>query len=1127
MAVTDIRLRVRVASSDSLRPRTTLGSAVAVECFVTDQDGAPVPGAVVDLSVVGLLVIPGMVADAAGRVTASFTPQQPGAFVAQADCTAPLAEVAQRRFDVVAAEGDPQLSPPWVDAGTGGLIFPPGDPVTAQRIDALPDGGLLLAGDSLPSVRDGAGVRVTGASVLAAAADAGAAAGLDAVEPEVAAAAQARSDAVAARDAAVTAALASAAAARAEVVAGVELMKFRQADTDAVDLTVFAKLGDALTAMDFGAKGDGSTDDQVAFGRAFTAMALRNGGTLDLMGRTYVLNGPAINLPSNVTIRNGWLRKTAADTVNNLFFNPISRTNIRIDGVVFERTGNGQVTGGVIFSGTADAFTTNVRVQNCTFIGCFGAAAERFCSKVWMERNAVLGGGRAFYGFAAGGNATASPGAGVCQDIYINHNYIENVRTEALDINWQVQRSTIIGNICLNCGAGSSGESIDIGGGSESLSYGYTVIGNIVIFDRPNNVIGGITIKVNPTLDLTQYSVVDSNIVVSLQGGGSAGITLSNALRVKVSNNIVRGCSNGILCTSSQREVEITGNHIYECTRRHISFAATQSDLAAIPRRCRIAGNFLGDESTATTFFEGSIYVTNCYDVEVVDNFIVLPATTGTLWVGIRAATGANFARISRNTVIGGSSAIVSTNANPGMVIRDNKLIRQQIRAIWTASGCDDCIVTDNFIRDWSCEGPTTYEALRIAGARPTVANNHMRDTESTRTKNVLFDVASSIRLGRNYWTNDGVSGVVPYNFGSSSVASVDLPPAEVATIATDESYTHLPWTMGHNVLHTGTLTVDRTIALPTSGTTQGVHNGQTLNFTRSGGGTGRLSIGGLRSLATGDWCQVKRIGSSWVVIAYGGVTTGIAVGLDPLDLPRNAELGSAAYWDAEALRGVWMAAQGAAYAITTTDYGRTLVAETGGVTWSLPLLADLPPGWWVRLRNRSTLNITVTRTGSDVIGASDTSLTIAPGGAAILAYRDGTRFEVISALGEAAPALLPGMAPLRVPRVADLGDAAFWPADGLRGQFPEARGAAYQIGPADFGRALVAETGTLTWTLPLLSDLVAGWWVRVVNRSGNTLTIARAGTDVIGAAATSITVADGASAMIAYRDTTRFERIA
>ncbi len=117
------------------------------------------------------------------------------------------------------------------------------------------------------------------------------------------------------------------------------------------------------------------------------------------------------------------------------------------------------------------------------------------------------------------------------------------------------------------------------------------------------------------------------------------------------------------------------------------------------------------------------------------------------------------------------------------------------------------------------------------------------------------------------------------------------------------------------------------------------------------------------------------------------------------------------------------------------------------------------------------------------------------------------------------------GAGPLDVVRNIDLGSAAFYSAEVLRGIYPVARGAAYQILETDQGLLLVAESGTLTWTLPRLSTVKFGWNVRVWNRSGANLTISRAGTDVIGAASTSVTVATGTGANFAKRDNTRYEQ--
>lgn len=112
----------------------------------------------------------------------------------------------------------------------------------------------------------------------------------------------------------------------------------------------------------------------------------------------------------------------------------------------------------------------------------------------------------------------------------------------------------------------------------------------------------------------------------------------------------------------------------------------------------------------------------------------------------------------------------------------------------------------------------------------------------------------------------------------------------------------------------------------------------------------------------------------------------------------------------------------------------------------------------------------------------------------------------------------------LGVPRNAELGDAAFADAMQIAGQFVDTRDATYQILPQDFSKVLRATSGTRTWTLPLAANVPDGWWIVCKNRSGNNLTVSRAGSDTIDAAATSLTIATGASAIIVKASATTWE---
>lgn len=105
-----------------------------------------------------------------------------------------------------------------------------------------------------------------------------------------------------------------------------------------------------------------------------------------------------------------------------------------------------------------------------------------------------------------------------------------------------------------------------------------------------------------------------------------------------------------------------------------------------------------------------------------------------------------------------------------------------------------------------------------------------------------------------------------------------------------------------------------------------------------------------------------------------------------------------------------------------------------------------------------------------------------------------------------------PGLAdPLRLPRAGDLGGAAFASIEALTGMEPIDGDSNLQLLP-QHGRGLVLVTsGTRTHTLPASADVPIGWWVRLKNRSGNTLTIQRSGADTIDAGATSYAQASGA----------------
>ena len=110
---------------------------------------------------------------------------------------------------------------------------------------------------------------------------------------------------------------------------------------------------------------------------------------------------------------------------------------------------------------------------------------------------------------------------------------------------------------------------------------------------------------------------------------------------------------------------------------------------------------------------------------------------------------------------------------------------------------------------------------------------------------------------------------------------------------------------------------------------------------------------------------------------------------------------------------------------------------------------------------------------------------------------------------------------PLRV----TLGSGAFVDVEQIIAPLVTTQDATYQILPQDFGNMLRVTSGTRTWTLPSAADLPdRAPPLLIKNRSGNNLTINRSGSDTIDAAATSLTVATGASIKIIKASATTWE---
>lgn len=99
---------------------------------------------------------------------------------------------------------------------------------------------------------------------------------------------------------------------------GSGLIKFQRADTGSVIRTLLSKLSDIVSVKDFGAVGDGSTDDYAVIQAAITAVQVRGGGILFFPAGNYRVSATlVVNAGVGVHLMGENLTATAISTVTN------------------------------------------------------------------------------------------------------------------------------------------------------------------------------------------------------------------------------------------------------------------------------------------------------------------------------------------------------------------------------------------------------------------------------------------------------------------------------------------------------------------------------------------------------------------------------------------------------------------------------------------------------------------------------------------------------------------------------------------------------------------------------------------------------------------------------------------
>lgn len=289
--------------------------------------------------------------------------------------------------------------------------------------------------------------------------------------------------------------------------------------------------GDVRNPRDFGAIGDGITDDTAALNAALA------GGNICLRlvaGDTYLVTDE-VNINSNTILDgNGAAIKYLAGTIAPLKYGLIvsQKENVIIQNL--EIDGNKSAYAPVDFFGVYVRNSDNVTIKNCTIHNCWRAGIHG--------------------GQVALGQSTNC--------FYLN-NYIYNIgdATETTQYGNGIalvhdKYVVIEGNIIENI-YGTGG--INLEGDTYS---DITIRGNHIKAGTGSNLRGIMMYETGA--EVHDNIIVESNIVEDQLGAGISFVGDGDRI---ISNNIVKGCGEeGIKCiTSANSNITITGNSVFDC----------------------------------------------------------------------------------------------------------------------------------------------------------------------------------------------------------------------------------------------------------------------------------------------------------------------------------------------------------------------------------------------------------------------------------------------------------------------------------------------------------------------------------------------------------------------------------
>jgi parallel beta-helix repeat protein len=405
---------------------------------------------------------------------------------------------------------------------------------------------------------------------------------------------------------------------------GSDRVSFLQAGSGAVTRTAQAKMRETVSVKDFGAVGDGSTDDTAAIQAAIDAVASAGDGgvvTIPQSSGSYIFT--SIQVKTGVTLLGtGGVLKLKNNTCTNAstayyLINNLGHTDVTYDSLIID----GNRANNTLWL-VADAITAtgvNAIVRNCRILNTpdsgimFTDAPNGLCVNNWIDTGGDLG-------------------------IYVN----------AADVTPRIGEMNISGNTIKN---------FPYGGIGVKRSTNSTIVSNNLIYTCGN----GITVEDFGSGNHPDHLIITGNLMKNIGYPydtdplvAERGIVLNACTNVVVTNNKVQNVSGYGVAISGTTQSVISNNHFtgYPTNPRASQSWGVTFEVrnAVTPSQLTICGNIFRDfvdgggqlKEVQTSIINDNIFQAAGYGVSIAST-----CTTNTISLNVFDGTSSDVAELS------------------------------------------------------------------------------------------------------------------------------------------------------------------------------------------------------------------------------------------------------------------------------------------------------------------------------------------------------------------------------------------------------------------------------------------------------------------------------------------------